>query len=837
MKKHGNTEESLAAIPAVRSVREILARLGDSDIEGTLSHVGSGSTQHEGEADPDDAAIYSVGMVTSGGQRFRILRPHARGGLGAVYVALDSELNREVALKRILDKHADDLASRQRFLIEAEVTGGLEHPGIVPVYGLGTYSDGRPYYAMRFVRGDNLKEAIDRFHANGASKKDLGRRSLELCQLLRRFLDVCNAIDYAHQPRCVAPGYQARQRDRRPARRDPRRGLGIGQGDGHVGPEHRRANADNQFGQRVGRDASRQCAGDAGLHEPRAGARRLAGPRPGQRHLQPRRHPLLSPDGPPRSMATRPTSCVPSSAATFRPPRSLDSSIAPALEAVCMKAMARRPEGRYASCRDLAGDIELWLADEPVSAYREPAPARLVRWGRRHRTLVAGLAATLLVAVVALSVGTVLIGRQRAEALVQRDRAEDNLTMARQIVDEMYTRAAARLTDVKGMDADQRDLLTKAARFYERFALPQSTDPAVRIEAGRAGLRAGEILTKLGETGPAEAAYARALRLLDAVAAADPADAESRRALADGHYGLADLYRDLGKMAEAKATLRLAAELHGRLAAADPQAAAPRRGIAAALIGLGNIENDLGRPADAEDAFKKSLGLLEILTHDYPGVTEYRSDQATAWNSLADLQRHLGRSAEAMASWERALAVVQGLVRDHPDITRYRAALARAAHNLGTVQSEIGRPTEARESYRLAAEIREALVRDHPDVPLYRKELAGTYNNLGNLLRDTDKPSEARQAFEQSITIKQRLADDHPDVAEYQGSLAISLANLGFLLDQIGLPSEALPPIQRAAGAPGAPGPRPPRRRRVPGLTGLEPGRARERPTPSREAG
>ena len=198
LKKHGNTEESLAAIPAVRSVREILARLGDSDIEGTLSHVGSGSTQHEGEADPDDAAIYSVGMVTSGGQRFRILRPHARGGLGAVYVALDSELNREVALKRILDKHADDLASRQRFLIEAEVTGGLEHPGIVPVYGLGTYSDGRPYYAMRFVRGDNLKEAIDRFHANGASKKDLGRRSLELCQLLRRFLDVCNAIDYAH---------------------------------------------------------------------------------------------------------------------------------------------------------------------------------------------------------------------------------------------------------------------------------------------------------------------------------------------------------------------------------------------------------------------------------------------------------------------------------------------------------------------------------------------------------------------------------------------------------------------------------------------------------------
>ena len=103
-----------------------------------------------------------------------------------------------MALKQILDHHADDPVSRQRFLLEAEVTGGLEHPGIVPVYGLGTYGDGRPYYAMRLVRGDSLKEAIEQFHGDEALKNDPGRRSLELRKLLRRFLDVCNAIDYAH---------------------------------------------------------------------------------------------------------------------------------------------------------------------------------------------------------------------------------------------------------------------------------------------------------------------------------------------------------------------------------------------------------------------------------------------------------------------------------------------------------------------------------------------------------------------------------------------------------------------------------------------------------------
>ena len=117
-----------------------------------LAHLGSATTQDGDVADL--TASYAVGDATSDGQRFRVLRPHARGGLGAVFVALDAELHREVALKQILDNHADDPISRQRFLLEAEVTGGLEHPGIVPVYGLGTYGDGRPYYAMRFIKGD-----------------------------------------------------------------------------------------------------------------------------------------------------------------------------------------------------------------------------------------------------------------------------------------------------------------------------------------------------------------------------------------------------------------------------------------------------------------------------------------------------------------------------------------------------------------------------------------------------------------------------------------------------------------------------------------------------------
>jgi eukaryotic-like serine/threonine-protein kinase len=197
LKKHsGDAERSLAALPAGRSTRKSLAHLADADIEASLAHLGPGITQTE--EDSERTASYAVGTAASEGQRFRVLRPHAKGGLGAVFVALDAELNREVALKQILDGHADDPTSRARFLLEAKVTGGLEHPGIVPVYGLGTYEGGRPYYAMRFIRGDSLKEAIEQFHAHEPLNRDVGLRSLELRKLLRRFIDVCNAIDYAH---------------------------------------------------------------------------------------------------------------------------------------------------------------------------------------------------------------------------------------------------------------------------------------------------------------------------------------------------------------------------------------------------------------------------------------------------------------------------------------------------------------------------------------------------------------------------------------------------------------------------------------------------------------
>jgi serine/threonine protein kinase/tetratricopeptide (TPR) repeat protein len=350
-----------------------------------------------------DATATGAGPVAvlPGGVRYRPVRFHARGGLGEVFVARDEEVHREVALKRMQPRHADDPDIRRRFLREAEITGRLEHPGIVPVYGVVQGADGQLCYAMRFIQGDSLHEAIQDFHQADKGERDPSERSLALRQLLQRFITVCNTIAYAHSRgvihRDLKPGNimlgkygetlvvdwgLARTFERSaPERADGEETLTPAAGT----PEQ------TQLGQAQGTPAYMSPEQAAGRWD-------VIGPATDIYSLGATLYALLT--GQPPFRGGNPVEVMQLvQRGAVMAPRQVKKEVPPALEAVCLKAMALKPEDRYPTAQDLAADIEPWLADEPVSAYREPWRARLRRWVRRRRTLVSSVAVAVLVLV------------------------------------------------------------------------------------------------------------------------------------------------------------------------------------------------------------------------------------------------------------------------------------------------------------------------------------------------------------------------------------------------------------------------------------------------------
>ncbi len=124
-----------------------------------------GSTHDEGhkgqsEQVPDNDSL----ILEDPSPRFRIIRNLAQGGIGTVFVAFDRDLQREVAIKELKRKFANERVVTQRFEAEATVTGNLEHPNIVPIYATGRRTDGRPFYAMRLIHGRSMQVAISDLH-------------------------------------------------------------------------------------------------------------------------------------------------------------------------------------------------------------------------------------------------------------------------------------------------------------------------------------------------------------------------------------------------------------------------------------------------------------------------------------------------------------------------------------------------------------------------------------------------------------------------------------------------------------------------------------------------
>lgn len=767
------SEPPKAADPYATSTGGMTVDYAARPADPYATNVGSG-TKTQPEINLAGPAPASGGSPSA--LRYRVVREYARGGLGEVMLATDDELPREVALKQIQKPHADDVESRARFEYEAEITGQLEHPGIVPVYGKSWYADGRPYYAMRLIRGESMKEWIDRFHKGAVQHADPSERTRQLHHLLRRFYDVCQAVNYAHSRGVL-------HRDLKPAN------IMLGTfGETYVvdwglakpvdRPDIMPENPDQKRVTLSGTASATPTLMGSAVGTPQfmspeqaAGDLDKLGPQSDVYSLGATLYALLTGSAPITARDLL-KALKRVQAGDFPKPRSIKSDIHPALEAICLKAMALKPEDRYPTPKELAKDIELWLADEPVSAWPEPWTMKTWRWVKRHRTMVSTAAA----AVILVTLGLIVFGaRERQLKLI----AEKNYQMAREAVDRYDTHVSeSLLLNEPDMKPLRQQLLADAGEFYEKFVEERKDDSNVKGELGRARYRLAKITADIESRD-------KAIALLRTAADTFEKDEATYRAdLAECYHHLGRLHRMNDELAKSEEFYQKAlTQWQGLRGKGEAQLA----GWARSQLGLGNLYREMRRLEKASAEYAKAATTWSKLVEKKPSAPEPRRYQAVTHNNLGMVYMAMAdKLSEARAEFAKAITIQEPLAKKHPNLSQVQSDLASSHYNLGKAESKARQNAAGVNSYQAAVRVLEKLTATHPSELAFRTRLVLAQSALANALVTEGKHKEAIAASERALEVQRETAHSRATEAEHKADLALRYSEHADVLRRVG---------------------------------------------------
>ncbi len=761
--------------------------------------------------------------------RFALKGLHASGGLGEVFTAHDTELNREVAVKRIKSRYADDPGSRRRFLTEAELTARLDHPGVVPVFGLVNDARGRPVYAMRFIRGETLKDEIDRYHGlqktenedkteqTDAKPADPGLasspdgtptpavpRTVAFRQLLSRFVYVCQAIAYAHEKGII-------HRDIKPAN------VMVGKFGEVLVVDWGLAKslADGPDYDRIMKNASEAefrhdpeatdlpshvttagtAVGTPSYMPPEQAAGQLdkVGPKADVYSLGATLFAILTGEAP-FTGKTAAETLEQVRKGAFDPPAKVNAGCPKPLDAVCRKAMARNQDDRYATAQELAADVERWLSDEPVSAYRDPFLARLARWARQHPARVATAVSLLLAGVLAAGgiAWAIHLGEKNTRA--ERDRV---------IEQEKKTQAALdKVTEQEKETAKQRDRAidqekkTEAERARVGLARDLARERyAKAVDAY--GTLVHDLDNKLYDR--AEMQEIRKTLLLNAteglkklVEGKGEGDIGADRTLVAAHRQMGEVYQSIGQTTDAHKQF-LEAERIARVVrkeAADPndkripevrvaETRVADRDLARTLDKSAGIHLLAGNTKAAIDAIDEAIKLFEVFAADKTDVVA-QQDLAKARKRRSAILLERGDTGKAADECKLALSAHKELSDAAPNDLERKRDLAASLDAVAGVQLRTGDTNgaelHARECLKLRLELAPKFPPDRANV---KRELADAHTRLGEVHFDRALLTAAAKDYLAGLKVLDDLVAIDPQNAGARADRALLLGRLG----------------------------------------------------------
>lgn len=733
----------------------------DTDYSEGTPNNNSATTPSRG--DVDDFSLnqrFEHGKSELGKTRYSILRPHAKGGLGKVSVALDTELDREVALKEIRSTYAKDKISRERFVLEACITGGLEHPGVVPVYGFGKNEDGSPYFAMRFIRGQTLKEAVIAYHKEH-QRGDSPQKRMEFRNLLSRFVDACNALAYAHNRGVI-------HRDIKPSNVmlgkfgetlvvDWGLAKKTGREEEHIIDDESSIALN---GAAVSGTLDGSTVGTPTFMSPEQAAGKLHKMRPASD--------IYSLGSTLYFILTGKTAFSGSSATEvvaqvcenhFRPPHEVSPAVPAALSSICSKAMSTRPIDRYATALQLGADVEAWMADEPVSAHEESSIQKVGRWLRRHRTFATSAAVLALTLTTASLIGMYMVNAEKNRTVAAKQKTETALS-------ELEVAQAATAIALKS---------ETNARRQTREVLNTVTDEFV-----------GELLARsVGLEDQDRKFFDRVLAQYEELTSTAGDTPEARNIRADGYLRVGNLQRRLDDLDAAAVAYGNAESIWTTLADSsdDPNY---RRDLAEVLGNHAMLLSQRGRHKLAIEKESRANEILDALVTEFPEKVNFKLDHAGLLSNRGNKYARIGEFEKSELDHDQAIAILEAL-KNKSDDRRVRKNHAFALSNLaGLFTRQKERLNEAEKIYRQVIQELDELVETKTDPKLERR-VAVERQNLGRILLRLKRNDEAITQFKEAIETQAALVKKYPTLAVHRRDLSLSRYGLGQAMNKFGI--------------------------------------------------